>query len=302
VPSIAVLIALPKGDSEIAPRIAAFERGLRDAGWVNGQNVQIRYNFAGNSNQLSDLARTTVLSRPDIIVASSSFVVSALLRESRTLPVVFVTSSDPLGDGFLTSLARPDGNATGFTNSLASMSGKWVELLKQAVPDMTRVGIIFNPDTAPSRGTYFLPSFEAAAKSNSVVPCAILVRTPEEIDPAVAAFGREPGSGLIVMPDNFTSLHRRSIIAQTARQRMPAIYPFRYFASEGGLMSYGADLLDLYRRTGAYIDRILKGAKVIDLPVQAPTKFSFVINLKTANALGLTLSRNMLARADEVIE
>jgi putative ABC transport system substrate-binding protein len=175
-------------------------------------------------------------------------------------------------------------------------------LLKQAAPAVTRVGIIFNPDTASSKGSYFLPSFEDAAKSNDVTPLAIAVRSREAIEPALAAFGREPGSGLIVIPDNFTALHRDLVIAQTATHRIPAIYPFRYFAKEGGLMSYGANLIDLYKRSASHVDRILRGAKVVDLPVQAPTKFDFVINLKAANALGLALSRHMLARADEVIE
>lgn len=299
---VGVLIALSESDPDIPQRITAFEAGLRDLGWIPERNIHIRYRFASDTNQLARVASELVASAPDMIIASSAIVVSALRRESRTIPIVFVTTSDPLGEGFVTSLARPGGNATGFTNSLSSMGGKWVELLKQVVPSMTRVGIIFNPETAPTKGSYFLPSFEAAAKSAVVTPLTISVRARDEIDPALAAFGREPGSGLIVMPDNFTSLHRNLIIAQTTKQRIPAIYPFRYFAVDGGLMSYGADLIDLYRRSASYVDRILKGAKVADLPVQAPIKFDLVINLKAANALGLTLSRNMLARADEVIE
>lgn len=300
--TVGVLIALSASDPEIPRRVAAFEIGLRDLGWIPGRSIEIRYRFAVDSSELQRAARELVATAPDVIVVSSSLAMFALLRETNTAPVVFVTSADPVGDGFVDSLARPARNATGFTNSVSSMSGKWVELLKQAAPSMKRIGIIFNPNTAPSKGTYFLPSFEATARLNALTPSAIPVFTPEEIVAALAAFGREADSGLIVMPDNFTSLHRRLIIAQAARQRMPAIYPFRYFASDGGLMSYGADLIDLYRRTGSYIDRILRGAKVVDLPVQAPTKFSFVVNLNAANALGLTLPRNMLARADEVIE
>ena len=202
----------------------------------------------------------------------------------------------------VSSLARPDGNATGFTNSLWSMGGKWVELLRQIAPHLTRIGFIFNPDTATSAISYFVPSFEAAAKSHDVTSHVIAVRTPEQIDHALAEFGHEPSSGLIVAPDNFTSVHRKVLIAQTAKHKIPAIYPFRYFAAEGGLMAYGADLIDLYRRAPAYVDRILRGAKVADLPVQAPVKFELVINLKAAGALGLTVPRIMLARADEVIE
>jgi putative ABC transport system substrate-binding protein len=240
--------------------------------------------------------------RPGVIVASSGIVVSALRRENRTIPIVFVTTSDPVGAGFVASLARPDGNTTGFTNSFWSMGGKWVELLKQIAPSLARVGIIFNPDTAAGSGSYFLPSFEAASRSNAVTPVAIPVRTRESIEHALTSFGRQGAAGLIVMPDNFTAMHRSLVIAQSAEQQMPAIYPFRYFASEGGLISYGADLLDLYKRTPFYIDRILRGAKVADLPVQAPAKFELVINLKAAKALGLTVPRIMLARADEVIE
>ena len=299
---VGVLIALAESDPEIPHRVAAFEAGLRDFGWIAGRNVEIRYRFAADVNQLQRAARELVASAPDVIVASSGFAVFALLRESSTISIVFVTTSDPIGDGFVTSLARPGGNATGFTNSLSSMGGKWVELLKQAAPGLKRAGIIFNPETAPSKGAYFLPSFKAAAKSHAVTPLAIPVRSPEEIDSALAMFGRELGSGLIVMPDNFNTVHRRLIVAQSTRQRMPAIYPFRYFAADGGLMSYGADLVDLYRRTASYVDRILKGAKVMDLPVQAPTKFELVVNLKAAKALGLALSRNILARANEIIE
>ena len=299
---VGVLIALSESDPDIPQRVTAFEAGLRDLGWIPERNIHIRYRFAADTHQLARVANELVASAPDMIVASSGIAASALLRETRTIPIVFVTTSDPVGDRFVTSLARPGGNATGFTNSLSSMGGKWVELLKQVAPAMTRVGIIFNPETAPTKGSYFLPPFEAAAKSAAVTPLTISVRARDDIDPALAAFGREPGSGLIVMPDNFSSLHRKLIIAQATKQRMPAIYPFRYFAVDGGLMSYGADLIDLYRRSALYVDRILKGAKVADLPVQAPIKFDLVINLKAAKALGLTLSRNMLARADEVIE
>ena len=300
--TVGVLIALPESDPSVPDRIAGFEAGLRDFGWIAGRNVQLRYHFAADTNQLPSLASELVASAPDVVVASSGIVVSALRRNTRTIPIVFVTTSDPIGDGFLTSLARPDGNATGLSNDLSPMGGKWVELLKQAVPSLSRVGIIFNPDTAPTRGSTFMPSFEAAAKSNAVKGVALPVRTPEEIDFALAALGRESGAGLIAMPDNFNALHRGLLIAQTTRHRMPTIYPFRYFAAEGGFMSYGVDLLDLYKRSASYVDRLLKGAKVIDLPVQASTRFHLVINLKAAKALGLSLSRNMLARADEILE
>jgi putative ABC transport system substrate-binding protein len=240
--------------------------------------------------------------RPELIVAGSSFVVSAILGETRTIPVVFVTASDPVGDGFVASLARPGGNVTGFTNSIASMGGKWLELLKEIAPGIERVAIMFNPASAPSRGSYFLPPFEAAAASIGVKSLAMPLHSVADIEPAIAALGREPGGGLIVMPDNFTTINRALIIAQAAEQRVPAIYSVRFFATEGGLIAYGADLLDLYRRVPFYVDRILKGAKPAELPVQSPAKFELVINLKTANALGLAVSPLMIARANEVIE
>lgn len=299
---IGVLIALAENDADIAPRVAALERGLRDLGWNPGQNVRVQYRFAGDSRELKSHASELVASKPDVLIASSSIVVSALQRESRAIPIVFVTTSDPIGDGLLKSLARPDGNATGFTNSLATMGGKWVEILKQAAPHVVQAGIIYNPNTAPSRGAYFMPSFEAAAQLSGVKPVAIPVQSDAEIKQRLTAFARTPNSGLIVMPDNFAALHRQLIVEQANNQRLPTTYPFRYFAVGGGLISYGPDLLELYRRAPFYVDRILRGAKVLDLPVQAPAKFELVVNLKAAANLGLTVPRVLLARADEVLE
>jgi putative tryptophan/tyrosine transport system substrate-binding protein len=299
---VGVLHALPEHDPAIPPRILALEAGLRHLGWTVGRNLQIHHRFASEMSQIQTLAKELNALAPDVLVASAGMVVPALLRENRTIPIVFVTASDPIGDGFVTSLARPENNATGFTNSFASMSGKWLELLKLTAPQLMRVGMMFNPDTAPNGGTYFLPPFEAAARSNGLLSIPIPVRSREDIGHALAALGQAPDSGLIVMPDNFTSLHRRIIIKQTEQQRLPAVYPFRYFAMEGGLISYGPDLLDLYRRTPSYVDRILKGVKVSDLPVQAPVRFDLVINLKAARAQGMTVPRVILARADEIIE
>jgi putative ABC transport system substrate-binding protein len=300
---IGVLIGLAETDPNHPPRLAALEQGLRDLGWTEGRNIRIHYRFAGGVDRLQVLAKEMVELKPDVIVASSGLVVMALLRETRTIPIVFVTAADPVSDGFAASLTRPGGNATGFTNDLATMGGKWLELLKEIAPGVGRVAVMFNPATAPaSGGSYFMPPFEAAAKSLGVIPRPMPVSGPEEIESTLAGLGREPGGGLIVMADNFTSFHRGLIVAQAARHRVPAIYPFRSFATEGGLMSYGADLLDLYRRVPTYIDRILRGASPADLPVQAPTKTDLVINLKAARELGLTVPRIMLARADEVIE
>jgi putative ABC transport system substrate-binding protein len=297
-----VLIALPENDADIPRRVAALELGLQNLGWVKNKNIRIHYRFAETTTSLPTIARELVGLKPDVIVAGSGLVVSALRRETRAIPIVFVTAADPVGDGFVTSLARPEGNATGFTNSLKSMGGKWLELLLQIAPRVKRVAILYNPTTAPKGGAYFLPSFEAVAATLAVKPLAMPVRTQAEVKTALAGFGHAAAGGLVVMPDNFTSLHRRHIVEQAGLNRLPAIYPFRYFAEAGGLMSYGTDLLDLYRRTPLYVDRILKGTKLTDLPVQSPTKIELVINLKTARALDLTVPRIMLARADEVVD
>jgi putative ABC transport system substrate-binding protein len=299
---VGILIGLAEGDPSHPPRIALFEQGLRDLGWQEGRNIQFHYRFAGGPDQLQVFAREIVQLQPDVIVAGSGLVVLALQRETRAVPIVFATAADPVGDGIAASLVRPGGNATGFTNNLATMSGKWVELLKEIAPAVRRVAVLFNPNTAPAGGSYFMPAFEAAANSLSVRPQSIPVVDPAGIERALAEFGRESDGGLMVMPDNFTSIHRATIVAQAGSHRIPAIYPFRYFATDGGLISYGADLLDLYRRVPAYVDRILKGALPADLPIQSPAKVDLVINLKTARALGLVVPRIMLARADEVIE
>jgi putative tryptophan/tyrosine transport system substrate-binding protein len=299
---IGVLIGLTEGDPHNPARMAAFEQGLRELGWAEGRNIRIHYRFAVDADRLQASAKELVALQPDILVASAGFVVFALLRETRTTPIVFVTTSDPVGDGFVASLVRPGGNVTGFASNLSSMGGKWLELLKEIAPDVRRVAIMFNPDTAPGRGSFYLAPLEPAAASFAVRPLMMPVRAPAEIEGAVSALGREPGGGLIVMPDVFNSVHRGLIVAQAARNRVPTIYPFRYFATDGGLMSYGSDLVDLYRRTSMYIDRIFNGANPADLPVQAPGKFELVINLKVAKDLGLTVPRIMLVRADEVVE
>jgi putative tryptophan/tyrosine transport system substrate-binding protein len=299
---IGVLIGIAKTDSDAPLRVKSFQAGLEELGWSERRNVRIVYRWVAEQDRLEESARELVTLKPDVIVASSSAVVSAILRITRTIPVVFVTASDPVGDGFVASLARPAGNATGFTNSLDTVGGKWVELLKEMAPSLTRVSVMFNRDTAPGGGRYFLQPIETAAASIGLRAVATPVVDPRQISGVLTEFARRPGGGLIVMPDNFTTVHRRAIIAHASQHRLPAIYPFRYFATEGGLMSYGADLIDLYRRTPAYVDRILRGAKPADLPVQAPTKFELIVNLKTAKELGLTAPRILLARADEVIE
>ncbi len=272
---IGVLIGLTEKDPENPLRIANFERGLRDLGWIDGRNLRIHYRFGADADRLQASARELLALQPAIIVASSSFVVFELLRLTQTIP---------------------------FTSNYESMGGKWLELLMEIAPNTDRVAVMFNPATATGSRAYFFPAFESAARSIAVTPVGMPVHNAAEIEPVLAAFGRAPGGGLIVTPDNFAAVHRGRIVAEAARQRVPAIYSLRYFATEGGLMSYGVDLLDLYRRAAANVDRILKGASPADIPVQVSAKVDLVINLKTANELGLAVPRIMLARANEVIE
>ena len=299
---VGVLIGLPESDSQSRIRVATFEQGMRDQGWIIGRNLRVYYRFAADADRLQDYGRELLGLQAEVIVASSSYVVFSLLRESRTVPIVFVTATDPIGDGFVTSLARPGRNATGFTNNFSSIGGKWVELLKEIAPDVERMAILFNPGTARGSLSYFFPTFDVAARSAGVLLRALPVHNVAGMESALADFASEPGGALIVVPDNFTSVHRRLIIALTAHLRVPAIYSFRYFAMDGGLMSYGVDLLDLYRRTASYVDRILKGVSPAGIPVQTPGKIELVVNLKAARELGLTVPRILLARADEVIE
>jgi putative ABC transport system substrate-binding protein len=240
--------------------------------------------------------------KPDAIFASSSPVVAALQQESRTVPIVFTAVSDPVGIGFVESLARPGRNATGFTNFVATMAAKWLEVLKEIAPQVRRAVLLFNPQTAPYVAQYYQRPFEAAALSFGVQAIATVVHQTAEIEAAMADAARQPGSGLVVPPDNFSYVDRELIFTLAAQHRIPAVYPFRFMAREGGLVSYGVDLGETFPRAAEYIDRILRGTKPADLPVQAPTKFELAVNLKTAKALGLDVPPMLLARADEVIE
>lgn len=299
---IGVMIGFSESDPGAAPRIANFEQGLRELGWIKGRNIQIHYRLAAERDLLQAHARELIALKPDLIVAGSGFVVSALLQEGCTLPIVFVTAVNPVGAGFVSTLQRPGGNLTGFTNSLPSMGGKWLELLKEVAPAVARVSILFHPDSSARSISFFMPPVEAVAASIAVEPVATPVRSPAEIESVIANIGRDEAQGLVVMPDNFMSIHRALIIEQAARLKVPAIYPFRYFATDGGLVACGADMLDLYRRTSVYVDRVLRGSKPADLPVQAPVKVDLVVNLRTAEALGLSVPRIVIARASEVIE
>jgi putative tryptophan/tyrosine transport system substrate-binding protein len=299
---IGVLIGLSESDSSAALRIANFEQGLRELGWIKGRNIQIHYRLAAERDALQAHARDLMALQPDLIVAGSGYVVSALLQETCTLPIVFVTSVNPVANGFVAALQRPGGNLTGFTNSIPSMGGKWLELLKELAPGVARVSIMFNPDALSRNLSFFFPQAETLASSIAVELAAAPVRSPADIESVFAKIGRDEAQGLVVMPDNLMSIHRARIIEQAARLRVPAIYPYRYYATEGGLMACGPDMFDLYRRTSVYVDRILRGSRPADLPVQAPVKVDLVVNLRTAEALGLSVPRIVMARASEVIE
>jgi putative ABC transport system substrate-binding protein len=298
---VGVLFAMAPSDPEAEMRVKAFESGLRELGWVEGRNMRLEYRWAPRDpGLLLSQANELVGLGPDVILATSTPVVAAL-RQGNPPPVVFVQVTDPIGNGFVPNLARPGGYLTGFTSFEFTVGSKWLEALKHVAPAVQRVALIFNPETAPFAHLFWQPVVEAAPAFD-VEPIQTPVRDAGEIKHAVETFARETNGGLMVLPDVSTTNYRDLIIALAARHRLPAIYPFRYFAASGGLMSYGSDLADVYRRAASYVDRILKGAAPGELPVQAPSKFELVINLKTANALGLTVPPLWLGRADEVIE
>jgi putative ABC transport system substrate-binding protein len=294
---------MPTGedDAEGRARVTALVNGLRDVGLVEGRNIRLDYRWGGTEvERLRTLASELVSFTPEVIVASSSPPVAALRRTTTTIPIVFVLVSDPVGQGFVESLAHPGANITGFTNFEFSMIGKWVQLLKQIAPMTKRLAVIFNPETAPYTLRY-LHAFEDAARTFAAEPVTAPVRSDAEIESAIAALAPSDG-GVIVMTDPFTAVHRKAIVSLASRYRVPAVYPYRFFTAEGGLLSYGADVPDLFRRSASYVDRILSGAKPRDLPVQQPTKFELLINLNTARALSLTIPETLLATADEVIQ
>ena len=300
---IGVLVGSAVSDPEAQRRITAFRQGLGELGWVDGKNLQIHQRWAfADVDAMHEFAKELVELQPDLLVGSSSTpAVAALIKATVTIPIIFVNITEPVGIGFVTNLARPGGNVTGFTNFEYAMVEKWLELLKETTPRIKRVALLFNPDTAPHVKNMLRP-FEAAAASFSVEPEPLPVHDTAELEAALAALGRKSETGLIAAPDIFIGRHRERIIVSSARHSVATIYPFRYFAQEGGLMSYGVDVIDLHRRAATYVDRILRGAKAGDLPVQLPTKFELIINLKTAKALGLDVPSTLLARADEVIE
>jgi putative ABC transport system substrate-binding protein len=298
---ICVLISFALNDPEGLSRAAALENGLRKLGWIKGHNLRIEYRWAGNPEVLRTDAAELVSMAPDLILANSTPVMAALREQRRAVPIVFTQVTDPVGEGLVQNLAHPGGHFTGFTSFEFSIGTKWLETLKQVAPDVTRVALVFNPQTAPFADLFWRP-IEAVARSFAVVPTQVGPLTFAELERIIDVFAREPNGGLIVLPDVSTINYRDGVIGLAARHRLPAVFPERIFATSGGLLSYGSDVSDIFRRAAGYVDRILKGEKPADLPVQAPTKYELVINLKTAKALGLTVPPTLLARADEVIE
>jgi putative ABC transport system substrate-binding protein len=298
---IGVLRAGDENDPGVKARFSAFTQALAGLGWIDGRNVRMHLRWYGDdTDRVGVLARELVGLQPDVIVTNATLAIRALQRETRAIPIVFARAGDPVASGIVPRLDRPGGNITGFALYEASLGGKWLELLSEIAPGLKRAAILFNPDTAPVLD--FLPSLETAARSLKVVPIAAPVRNDIEIEGALIALGREPGGGLIVMPDAFMLGHPTPIILAASRNNVPAIYFQPDFVRDGGLLSYGPDRTDLYRRAASYVDRILRGEKPGDLPVQFPTKFEMVVNRKTAKALGLTVPNSILVRADEVIE
>jgi putative ABC transport system substrate-binding protein len=298
---IGMLIASEENEPLVQSRVTAFRQGLNDLGWIEGRNLQIEYRWTGNEPERTQrYVSELVALAPEVILSHSPPATSALSKATQSIPVVFVQVTDPVGAGLVANLAHPGANITGFTTFEFSMGTKWLDLLKGIVPKLTRVAVMQYAKSPTWSGQ--LQAVEAAAPSlgTQIIPAG--VENAADIERSIAEIGREANGGLIVMPDSITLIHRKLIVSLAERYRLPAIYPFRYFPDDGGLISYGIDLADVWRRAATYVDRILKGSAAGDLPVQQPTKFELVINLKTAKALGLEIPLTLLARADEVIE
>jgi putative ABC transport system substrate-binding protein len=302
---LGVLMAFDEDDPGPNGRLSGFTQGLAELGWTDGRNVRMDVRWAaGNVDRMRMFAKELVDLQPDVILADTTPVTAAVQRETRTIPIVLLEVSDPIGTGFVQSFARPGGNITGFTNFEATLGGKWLELVREIAPSVQRVAMMFNPETANAgaSGGIYLQSIEIAAHALNSELIISPVHAPADIDATFASIAQRPGGGLLVMPNAFTFVNRERIVAQAARYHIPTVYPWVDFVRAGGLLYYGVDVPNMFRRAASYVDRILRGAKPADLPVQAPTKFELVINLKTAKALGLTVPPNLLATADEVIE
>jgi putative ABC transport system substrate-binding protein len=293
-------MSLAADDQEGQARFDAFVKALREHGWVDGRNVKIDVRWGAGAHRTRQYAAELVALSPDVILASGGSVVGALLQATRTVPIVFTATPDPIGAGFVDSLARPGGNATGFSNFDYNMAGKWLELIKQITPGVTRVAVIRDPATPQGIGQFSAVNAVASSLGLDVSP--INASEPSEVERTITAFAHAPNSGLIVTGSNFAITHRELIIKLVNQQKLPAVYFIRFFVDAGGLISYGPDAIDPHRRAADYVDRILKGEKPADMPVQAPTKYELVVNLKTAKALGLAIPQSLLATANAVLE
>jgi putative tryptophan/tyrosine transport system substrate-binding protein len=300
---IGVLMAHAENDAEFHDYLAAFREGLQKLAWMEGRNIQIdsRWGALDDAEARQRSAKELIALQPDLVLTQNTPPTATMLEQTRAIPVVFVIVADPVGSGFVQSLARPGTNATGFTIMEPTIAGKWLELLKEIAPRVNRAAFLFNPATTPYRDIYLKP-FQAAAASLALEAIAAPVHDTQELESVVAAHAREPNGSLVVMPDGFLNVHRAEIVLLAARYHVPAVYPWRFFAEIGGLLTYGSVQGDMFRTAATYVDRILKGEKPADLPVQAPTKYELVVNLKTAKALGIDIPPTPLARADEVIE
>jgi putative ABC transport system substrate-binding protein len=297
---IGVLMGLEPDAAGAQTETAALKRGLQERGWIEGRNLELKFGWSGAAPDLIRAsAKELVGSQCDVIVARSTPGVAALLKETHTVPIVFVVVVDPVGSSFVQSFARPGGNVTGFQNYEFTMAGKWPQLLREIAPQVQKIGFIYNPTTVPLG---FLRNLETITPSFSVQTVQVIVHDPAEIEPGIAALALEPGAGLAVLPDQFLVGNRAQVIASAAKHALPAVYTSDLWARSGGLISYGPNTTDLFYRAASYVDRILKGEKSADLPVQAPTKYELIINLKTAKALGLSVPPGLLNAADEVIE
>jgi putative tryptophan/tyrosine transport system substrate-binding protein len=300
---VGILMGYAQNDPEGQARLAALLEALKPLGWEGGRNLQIELRWASaDVAQISRFAKELVAFKPDLIVSNTTPVTAAVHRETADIPIVFIIVSDPVGEGFVASLSHPGRNITGFINVEDTMGGKWLELLKEVAPTTNRAAMMFNPDTAPGGGNYFLPNFEAAGRALGIKTAAAPVRSETEIANVIGSLAGERNGGLVVMTDAYMTVHRRDIIRLAERERLPTVYPTSISAHDGGLISYAPDYHDVFRRGAGYVDRVLRGESASDLPVQVPTKFEFVINLKAAKALGVKISDDLLSLADEVLE
>ena len=303
VPRIGVLMAFDESDARAQNWLFRFSQELSGLGWRANRKPRMDVRWAGDSvDRMRMFAKELVGLKPDVILSFGTPVTAALQRETHTIPIVFAIVSDPVGEGFVVSLSHPGGNITGFHNSEASIGGKWLELLKQIAPGISRAAMIFNPDTAPGHGRYYMPAFETSGRSLNVEPIAAPVHSVADLEDVIADLGRKHDSGFVAMADFFLFINRAKAISLAERYKVPAVYPWRDVVQAGGLLSYGPDLEDIVRRAAPYVDRVLRGEKPANLPVQVPIKFDVSVNVKTAKALGLEVPQSILVSADQVIE